>query len=99
MVAVFIPSNEGMLQTRALPVFRGLVYQPAPPPRSGPVSGREDCGAGGALWRGPLSTRQGRERRRDGSATHFPRGLDAFPDAEETDQPHEQKAESKVPLQ
>lgn len=43
--------------------------------------------------------RQRRERRRDRSTTHFPCGLDAFPDAEETDQPHEKKAESKVPLQ
>lgn len=99
MGGVFISSDEGMLQTRALLVSRGLVYQPAPSPRSGPVSGRKDCGAGGALWRGPLSMRQGRERRRDRSTTHFPRGLDAFPDAEETDQPHEKKAESKVPLQ
>lgn len=51
-------------------------------------------------WGGPLSMRQGREKRRKvRSTTHLPRGLDAFPDAEETDQPHEKKAESKVPLQ
>lgn len=39
--------------------------------------------------------RQGRDR----STTHFARGLDALPDAEETDQPDEEKAESKVPLE
>lgn len=51
--------------------------------------------AGGTLRPGPVSMRQGRDR----STTHFPRGLDALPDAEETDQPDEKKAESKVPLQ
>lgn len=35
----------------------------------------------------------------EGSRTHFARGLDALPDAEETDQPDEQEAESEVPLQ
>ena len=35
----------------------------------------------------------------EGSTTHFARGLDALPDAEETDQPDEEEAESKVPLQ
>ena len=39
------------------------------------------------------------EAGREGSRTHFARGLDALPDAEETDQPDEQEAESEVPLQ
>lgn len=70
-----------------------------PTPRAGPVSGKKGCGAGDALWQGPISIRQGMDRRTDRNTTHFPGGLDALPDAEETDQPDEKKAESKVPLQ
>lgn len=31
--------------------------------------------------------------------THFPSGLDSFPDTEKTDDPHCQKTQGKVPLQ
>lgn len=34
-----------------------------------------------------------------GGGTHFPRGLDSLPDAEEADDPHCQETQGQVPLQ
>lgn len=56
---------------------------------------RGPWGKKNSLLRGPIAIRQGKNRR----TTHFARGLDALPDAEETDKPDEKKAESEVPLQ
>lgn len=83
-----------MLQTRALLAFGRRGEQPTPTPRSGPVLAERPMGQD-SLLRGPIAIRQGKDRR----TTHFARGLDTLPDAEETDKPDEKKAESEVPLQ
>lgn len=40
-----------------------------------------------------------RRGRGGGGGTHFPRGLDSLPDAEEADDPHCQETQGQVPLQ
>lgn len=46
-------------KTMVLFAYRGLDNQATNPPRSGPVSGRKACGAGGALCWGPISMNWG----------------------------------------